>query len=348
MKKVMIITLFLVGVYGMAFARITPQEPQDSIMILFGKNTKIIIASQDKEELKKLKDYDFNALLNQIVTAMENDSRADTSFVVDGDTVVMKNGQVVIKAKDKKSVTFSVKIGGKDKGAEIKVSEDGDTTVVAKKEKKHKRTEKEFTIDLGLNNYLENGRFPDESNQQYGLRPWGSRYIALGYQLRTQIGGRKSPLLIHYGLEASFNNFMFDSDQRIIKDRNLGRVGFAEVPDVSDLKKSKLTVIYANLPVMMMLDFGKTGSTRFRIGAGGYVGYRVHSYSKIMYFNEGDKEKDHDTDSFYLSNFRYGVQGLVGFRGINLFVKYDLNPLFAPGRGPSTNDLHALSFGIRL
>ncbi len=342
MKKFLFITLFF-GVFGAAFGRTEP-APQDSIVILFGKSTRITIHAKDKEEMKALKNYDFNALLNQVVTVMEEDNRRDTSFVMDGDTIVMKGGQVVIKGKEKQTVAFSIRIGGKE-GSRVEVN-GNDTTVVVKREKKPRTTKKEFTLDLGLNNYLENGRFPDQANAAYGLRPWGSRYVALGYQLQTRISGYKSPLVLHYGLEASFNNFMFDSGQRLT--RGPQRVAFADVPNAPDLKKSKLTTIYANLPVMPVLDFGRSHNTRFRIGLGGFIGYRVHSYTKIMYFREGDKQKDHEAGNFFLNNIRYGIQGLLGFRGINLFAKYDLNPLFVPGRGPSPNDLNAFSFGIRL
>ena len=60
---------------------------------------------------------------------------------------------------------------------------------------------------------------------------------------------------------------------------------------------------------------------------------------------DGDKEKDKDKDGFYLNNFRYGVRGQIGFRGIDIFFNYDLNELFADNRGP---ELNAFSFGVVL
>jgi hypothetical protein len=143
------------------------------------------------------------------------------------------------------------------------------------------------------------------------------------------VGGRKSPLFINYGLEFSANNFMFDQNVSIQKGAET--VEFTEA--MRDLKKSKLTVWYVSLPVMPMLNFGHRDNARFRIGAGGYIGYRIHSYSKIMYFDDG-KKKEHERSNFYLNNFRYGLIGQVGFKDVNIFVKYDLNPLFAEGRGP--------------
>ena len=340
MKNLLFIALFF-GVFGIAFGRTEP-APKDSVVILFGKSTRITLHAKDREELKALKNYDFNALLDQLVTIMEQDRR-DTSFVMDGDTIVMRGGQVVIKGGEKKEpVIFSIKIGG---GNGVQVS-GNDTTVTVHRDRRSRVTRTEFVFDLGLNNYLENGRFPDQNNADYILRPWGSRYGAIGYQFKTRLFGRKSPLHLHYGLEASVNNFMFDSNRRLVRTDN--GVAFASVPDVPELRKNKLTVIYASLPIMPVLDFSRSHNARFRIGLGGFIGYRVHSYTKIMYFQERDKEKDHEAGNFALNNFRYGVQALIGFRGINIFAKYDLNPLFASGRGPTPNDLNALSFGIRL
>ncbi|MBA4054703.1 MAG: hypothetical protein C0490_08335, partial [Marivirga sp.] len=73
-----------------------------------------------------------------------------------------------------------------------------------------------------------------------------------------------------------------------------------------------------------------------------YVGYRIASHSKIVYKEDG-KEKDKEHDSFYLNNFRYGVRLQVGYRATDLFFNYDLNELFASGKGPNLN---AFSFGV--
>lgn len=360
MKRIYILITLLMGISSGGFCRISsaaiPQK--DSIVILFGKKTQIVIHTEDKQEFQKLKDFDFNALFEQVISVTESSPRTqaskDTSFVVNGDSVIIKGNDVLVKDNDK-SVSFTIRIGkNKDRETdEVAISEDDSTVVVIRskrsdprnkdkdrKVKRHKRTEGEFRVDLGLNNYLQNGEFPDESNQPYGLRPFGSRYIALGYIYKTRIGKEKSPFYLTHGLEFSANNFMFDSDARIRR----GAEGIEFEETGLNLKKNKLTVLYVSLPVMPMLDFKRAGEGTFRFGFGGYVGYRIHSYSKIMY-EENGKRKDHEQDSYYLNNFRYGLQTQISFWKLNLFAKYDLNPLFNTGKGP---ELHALSFGIRL
>lgn len=364
MRRIYLLIALVLGMSSASFSNNDPDiiPENDTIVILFGKNTHIVIYTQDKEEMSKLKNYDFNALLRQVIAVSEatqtKEGRRDTSFVVDGNRVDIKDGNVTVQGKDNETeVTFRVKVGGETD--EITITEDDSTTITIRtrskprefsernkdkwerRSNKHSRhTDNEFVFDLGLNNYLQNDRFPDENNAPYGLRPLGSRYIAVGNEFRTRIGGRKSPLYLKYGLEFSANNFMFNQDVQI--QRGAEAVEFAD--DTRDLRKSKLTVWYVSVPVMPMLNFGPRDNAKFRIGVGGYVGYRIHSYSKIMYFDDGNKRKEHERDNFYLNNVRYGLVGQVGIGDINLFVKYDLNPLFVEGRGP---ELNALSFGVR-
>lgn len=352
MKKLLLLIALVAGISSTGYCRIQSDVSavKDSIVILFGKKTQIVIHSQDKEELRKLKNYNFNQLMDQVITLMEaqesnTTTKSDTSLVVDGDTVVIRGSRVIIKDKDtNEEVAITIKIGKRKDDNDRRSKDDTTVIVVKSKEKRFKRTESEFIVDLGLNNYLEKGKFPDEADKVYGLRPWGSRYIAFGHINKTRIGNRKSPLALHYGLELSVNNFMFEGDSRIRK----GPDGILFEPTGRDLRKNKLTVFYINLPVMTFLDFNKPNWGNFEIGFGGYVGYRLHSYSKIMYFESG-REREHQRSNFHLNNLRYGLVGQIGLKGLSLFVKYDLNPLFVQGKGPNPNaDLQAISFGIRL
>jgi hypothetical protein len=128
-------------------------------------------------------------------------------------------------------------------------------------------------------------------------------------------------------------------------------------PDLNTIK-SKLTVSYLGFSAVPMFDFGYKRKVRnvegknykywsrnndgFRIGAGVYAGYRIGSYTKLVW-RDGGRQRDRERDNYYLENLRYGLRGVLGFRGVDLFVNYDLNPLFANERGP---ELNAISFGI--
>ena len=50
------------------------------------------------------------------------------------------------------------------------------------------RTWQSFNFDLGTNNYLSDGKFPDNDNELYSVRPWGSWYVAASSIQRTRLG----------------------------------------------------------------------------------------------------------------------------------------------------------------
>ena len=226
-----------------------------------------------------------------------------------------------------------------------------------KRDKRKSRygTHSDFQIDLGINDYLENGSSPANSNAPYEVRPWGSWYIALKSVQETQISG---VLHLNWGADISWYNFKFqDESLRLIESPE--GIAFDPSNEALDFRKSKLTASYVNASVVPMLRFGDqrrrhrrwrdwefNGKSRgFSIGAGMYAGYRILSYAKYVTKENGDRKRDKDRDGFFLNNFRYGVRGQIGFRGLEVFFNYDLNELFADDRGP---ELNAFSFGVVL
>lgn len=170
------------------------------------------------------------------------------------------------------------------------------------------------------------------------LKPLGSRYVALGYGASLRLSeGRNTALKLRTGLEVSWYNFMLD-DNRLAVQTPAG-VAF---PDAGRrLEKSKLTAAYLNLPLMPTVGF-RRGAVQ-SVSAGGYVGMRLDSYTKVKE-SDGDRDRIHGT--YALTNFRYGLAAEVNFRHApTFFVNYDLNPLFRDGQGPK---VQGLSFGVRL
>jgi hypothetical protein len=343
MKRILCLIALLAGVSSAAFCRNVPQvaAERDSLIIIFGKRTQIVIYSEDKEELRRLRNYDVNALLDQVIPLLDASmaAPADTSVVVDGDTVVVRGNRVVIRGQETdEEVSITIRVERSDDSRD----RNDQTIVRTRRERSFRRTESEFVIDLGFNNLILDGQFPTDT--PYELRTWGSRNIALGYIFKSRVGGRRSPLDLTYGLEFSAHNFMFDSNDRI-------RRGDEQIffqPTGESLRKNKLTVLYLSLPVMPLLDFRHPGWGGLRLGLGGYAGYRLSTYSKIVYFEDGNRVRNRERNNFFVNDFRYGLVGQIGYRGISLFVKYDLNPLFRDNRGLDGADINAISFGIRL
>lgn len=191
----------------------------------------------------------------------------------------------------------------------------------------------DFGIYIGLNNWAKG------STTGSGLSTWGSRYFALSLRRNaTLINGKQVDLAFSYGPEVAWNNFMFEENNVIQKPGN--QVVFKDFGQ--SLSKSKLVVPTLNFPMMFNLGFEEA---KFRIGLGGYIGYRIGGYSKIKYDN-GKKEKN--KNSYGLEDFRYGLTAELGKRkGATFFFRYDLNQMFKSDQ-INTKGLQAWSVGLRL
>jgi hypothetical protein len=80
--------------------------------------------------------------------------------------------------------------------------------------------------------------------------------------------------------------------------------------------------------------------------SGGFFGsYRINSHTKIKYRVDRKKEKLKVPDFLSLNDFKYGVMFRAGYRWVNVFACYDLQPLFRKGKGP---ELTPFTFGFTL
>lgn len=190
-----------------------------------------------------------------------------------------------------------------------------------------------FGLYIGLNNWAKG------STLGSSLNTWGSRYVALSFQKNiTLINGKQVDLALTYGPEVAWNNFMLEENNVV---QMAGKqVVFKDFGQ--NLSKSKLVVPMLNFPVMLNFGFEEA---KFRIGLGGYVGYRIGGYSKLKY--EGGK-KEKIKGSYGLEDIRYGLTAELGKRkGATLFVRYDMNEVFETGQ-TNAKGLQAWSIGLRL
>lgn len=303
------------------------QKKADTVIIKVGQGSKIIFAIQDKNDLETMKKYNFQKLMDDMITKLE---ARDSSKLSKPSADFLKDSV--------KDVTPP--------------SEPEQVTTITRSERYHgRRTRSSFNIDVGTNNYLENGAFPDASNRLYAVRPWGSWYVSLNHTYRTRLA---SKFFLEWGGGVSWYNFKFQND-KVVMGKDDNGVLFNIDSRGYDFTKSKLTATFVNLSVVPVLDFGGNKykpaffdghhAGGFRIGAGPYVGYRIDSYTKQVYDKEGDTKKEHHHDTYYLNNLRYGVRLQLGFNDVDFFFNYDMNSLFSDNKGPQLN---AFSFGITL
>lgn len=322
-------------------------QPADTVVIRVGKESKVIFSIKDKRDLETLKHYNFQALMDDMLQKLE---KRDTAALTKPSTEYLKDSTQVTKSEPTDTTLHKLDnwVRDQDRDEDYRNSE-------RRNKRWSRRTYHSFNIDLGMNNYLENGKFPDGGNTLYTVKPWGSWYVGLNSVLRTRIAGK---FFVEWGAGVTWYNFKFNNRKVVISKDDTGVI-FSEDPRDLNFTKSKLTAAYVNLSIVPMLDFGgygrkpmvfngdrvnfdKRGS--FRIGFGPYAGYRLDSYTKTVY-EDSEKHKTHYHDNYYLNNLRYGVRLQLGFRDTDIFFNYDLNDLFIEGKGPR---LHAFSFGITL
>jgi hypothetical protein len=212
--------------------------------------------------------------------------------------------------------------------------------------KSFRRIENEVYFSIGLNNYLENGMFPNNEEAQYSVKPWGSFDVGFGGIMKLYLA---RPFSLDFGYGLSWYNFKYqDKSTRILK--NDDGVEFISAANVNtSFKKSKIVVPYINLSVIPTLDFSKFNTSNklgLRIGAGVYAGYRIGGRVKQVYFEDGVRCVYKHKNSYYLSTLRYGVKAIVGVGSdMDIYASYDLNTLYAKGKAP---ELNPISFGIIL
>ena len=337
MKKYKLIILTLVALPFWGYSQ--ESDTKDTVIVNFGEQSRIVFYVNEKNDLESLEQYDLNAIASDIKKKLQTvesgviESDAEEEFRKD--TIVNERKEVFREGSDNESEPYD------------------DRKVINRYKTKHF-----FNLDLGLSNYMENGGFPSDNNELYAVRPLWSWYVGFSTNYRSQVVGK---LFVEYGLGVSWYNFKFENDDvRLVNDDVNSQVNFVLDGSGTDYVKSKLSATHLNLSLVPTLDFGKSVKVhkhrwfndddddvqrKFRIGVGGYAGYKIGSHAKYVTEDGGDKVKDKNRDSFYLNNWRYGARLQLGFRDTDIFFNYDLNELFLEGSGPKLN---AFSFGIVL
>ena len=180
----------------------------------------------------------------------------------------------------------------------------------------------------------------------FTLNPTGSRYASIEIaRFVTLSEGKKSAFRLGYGLEIDWYNFMFDHNRIATKGPNGVEFAAAYTAPGKEiaLSKNKMSVSYLTLPIMPHFAFDKKSAVQM-IAIGGYVSYRLDTWTKAIEEESGNLRKE--TSNLYVNPFRYGLRAEFALRHFpDLFFTYDLSPIFEPGKGP---EMRGLAFGIRL
>lgn len=322
-----------------AFTGYNSNPESDTVIIKFGKNSRIVLYIDNKKDLEKISQYDINRMLqdlNMSITEMDDSTKILTIEDETGSKYLKDTTIVITKIEP---------------DSDWDDDDDWEERKDRDKRRYNPRSKYYFNIDIGLNNYLEDGNFPN-GNELYAINPLGSWYWTFGPTYRTHIAG---PVFIDLGLNAALNVYRFDNARTRLNKTPTG-VEFTENMDNVAHTKSKLSTWHIQAKAIPMLAFSSNKRKSWRLwnqidkgirfGVGPYAGYRIWSRTKYIYDQNGDKKKDKNTGNFLLNNLRYGLRAQFGFKGADFFVEYDMNEMFQENSGAPV--LQRIQFGITL
>ncbi len=376
MKTAFLLALALISTTVSAFSG-NGSSDKDTVIIELSNKSKIVIVTESKADLASLENYDINQMIKDLNEQLSDS--VEFMQINDGKAYVNERGDGEVEMKDWEINDDKVRV--KLGGLEVDVDPDDiddwdeddweDRRKVTYEAERVERTTHHFNIDLGINNWLDDGQFPDNDNAPYSVKPFGSWYVALNSVNKTWVGG---PIFLEWGMGISWYNWKLqDPDFRFEEGVNANdepQIVMTSNPDINGIK-SKLTASFINVHAVPMFDFSRgrkkvtsyeSSGVRvkrysrkgFRFGLGAYAGYRLGAHTKFRFKENGSNDRDKESDNFFMENFRYGLRGQVGWKGMELFAMYDLNEVFAPGRGPTNPvtgqpaKLNAITFGVTL
>lgn len=214
----------------------------------------------------------------------------------------------------------------------------------AKKSRGESRTTSQFVFAGGLNNLATNQQV---AHSDYKV--WGSHFYEWGFTYNTRILKNNNLLHAKYGLSVQYNNLRPTENRYQVED---GKQTILETSAIN-LDDSRMRNVNLVLPVHLEFDFTKKKFDNdqtvfkthrsFRIGVGGYAGANIKSKQILKFEDDGNRVRQKSKGDYNVNDFVYGVSAYAGYRQTSLYIKYDLNPVFAD----NVVDQNNISMGIR-
>jgi hypothetical protein len=157
----------------------------------------------------------------------------------------------------------------------------------------------------------------------------------------------KNYVMFTTGIGLTLNNYRFTSDRTLIADSNRVAASYDldKAGNQITYQKNKLAVNYITMPLLLQFNTNERLNKSFHVATGILASYKYNSHLKLVYKDEGDKQKDKRQDEFNIDPFRFDATLRVGFRNYTLYASYALTELFKNNRGP---ELHPFQFGINV
>mgnify|MGYP000403892140 CR=1 FL=1 len=218
-------------------------------------------------------------------------------------------------------------------GSSGKDNENDNVLYIGPKDKKRKydrRTTSDLVFAFGLNNVITKG----ESLQDSDFKVAGSRFAELGWAWKTRVFQNTNWLRVKYGVSFQFNGLK-PTDNRFYVDTG-EQTELQTYP--LNLDKSKFRM--DNLVVPIHFEFGPSKKedhddyfrynteNQIKLGLGGYVGINLGSRQKLKFEEDGEDQKLKLKADYNTNKFIYGLSAYIGWQGVAVYAKYDLNTIF--------------------
>lgn len=190
-----------------------------------------------------------------------------------------------------------------------------------------------FIVDLGING-------TQGAPNQWSQGIWGSRTVNLYYQYPLRFG--RSRFSFNPGIGLSMERFKWKNGATLfnaVESNANAQVEKYELVLAStvynDPQKIMLVNNYLEIPLEIRFDTKPEDISRsINIALGARGGWLYDSFIKTKYKEEGQVKKDKDKQDWGITQLRYGVYTRVGIGAFNIFMFYNLTPLFQPDKGP--------------
>lgn len=343
--KINVLILFVIGVFSTlsVFASVSA----DTTVIEFtdkGVKKRVTVLTEGNKNFNVPRVLNLDNLLKEI--GVDSTERKKAIVMVEGENG--KQDTILVVARDGRTVKIVAKNPLPERNPNDVDQPSGNQSDEAKEIEDEQEPERlgkkrffsksDFGIYLGLNAWQNNNSMTP--NQLTDLRAGRSRYVALSFRKNaTLVNTEKVDIALSLGPEIAWYNFMLQNDNIVVTDGN-NQVAFIEGDE--RLTKSKLVMPYVNLPILLNFGFEES---QLQLGLGGYVGYRLGGYTKTK---DANRDKVRSKDDYGMNDLFYGITGELGRRrGLKLFVRYDLTPMFKETQ-LNVNKLQAWSVGVRI
>ncbi|MBK9639311.1 MAG: DUF2807 domain-containing protein [Bacteroidetes bacterium] len=204
-------------------------------------------------------------------------------------------------------------------------------------------------FEIGFNQLLVKDKFSTDIPDGYDFLELNS---GKSINVNINLFSHDFPLYKRYimfttGIGLTLNNYRFSSDKTLLSDTNRTVAGYDydKNNERINYRKNKLAVNYITIPLLLQFNSRLEFKKSIHVATGLLFSYKYNSHLKLVYTEDGDKEKSKRHDDFNIQPFRYDATFRIGYQSYTLYASYALNTLFEENRGPS---LHPFQIGINL